>query len=260
MKKIVTIIADDEPPSLRILKKMLSTNSLVRIAAECSNGTEAVRAIDRIHPDLAFLDIQMPGCSGLDILDRIRSKTPPMVVFVTAFDKYAVKAFEVNAIDYVLKPYDQTRIDRCLSKIEKHFRNGTKDKSSRAFPFQLPGSSGPYIVRMLIRKGNRIHILRVEDIDWIGAAGDYIEIHSKTDVHLMHETLREIERKLDPLRFQRIHRSTIVNIERVAELEPLFHRDHAVILKGGRRLTLSRTFQEFFFSVFSTAQIPAGEK
>jgi two-component system LytT family response regulator len=260
MKKIVTIIADDEPPSLRILKKMLSSRKDLRIAAECPNGNEAIRAINRIRPDLAFLDIQMPGCNGLEILDRIQSTSPPMIVFVTAFDQYAVKAFEANALDYVLKPYDQARIDRCLNKIERHFRNETKSQESRAFPFQSPSGDEAYLVRMLIRKGNRIHILRVEDIDWIGAAGDYIEIHSKTDVHLMHEKLREIERRLDPRRFQRIHRSTIVNIERVAELEPLFHRDHAVILRNGRRLTLSRTFQEGFFNVFSTAQTPGLEK
>lgn len=253
MKKITTIIADDEPPSLRVLKQMLSTNKNVRIAAECTTGPEAVRAIERIKPDLAFLDIQMPGCNGLEILERIKVDNPPITVFVTAFDEYAVKAFEANALDYILKPYDQERIDTAINKAAKWLRQETKSrrKSSKAFVFHEGEKNHATLRRLLIRKGNRILVLKIDEIDWISAAGDYIEIHIREDMHLMHRTIAEMQSKLDPLHFQRIHRSTIVNVDRVVELEPLFHLDHAVILKGGKRLTLSRTYHDNFFQVFS---------
>jgi two-component system LytT family response regulator len=254
MRNIITIIADDEPPSLRILRKMLQAHKNIRIAAECTSGPEAVRAIERIKPDLAFLDIQMPGCNGLEILERTRVENPPITIFVTAFDKYAVTAFQVNALDYILKPYDHERIGTSIARVEKQLQLESRGRGqpSRAFPVQHAQSESGPLERLLLRKGNRLQVLKVEDIDWIGAAGDYIEIHARGHLHLMHEKIGAMERKLDPRRFQRIHRSTIVNVECVVELEPLFHLDHAIILKDGNRVTLSRTYYKRFIRTFST--------
>lgn len=254
MSTIKTLIVDDEPLSRERLRTLLESQPDVEIVGECSDGRQALAAMRSAQPDLLFLDVQMPDLDGFGLLQAMPATNDgghsPVVVFVTAYDQYALRAFEVNALDYLLKPFDEERFLHALERARKQvhlagigqpdsdehatlghrFLSSVRDAQTRAKP----------VVRLVIRSGGRVFFLRTEEIDWVEAASNYVRIHAGTDSHLLRETMNGIEARLDPDKFLRIHRSTIVNIERVAELQPWFHGDYAVMLRDGTRLTLSR--------------------
>lgn len=245
MTPIRTLIVDDEPLARDRLRRMLETQQDVEILGECGDGKTAVDAIRQRNPDLLFLDIQMPEMDGFEVLAEVNDRPPPAVVFVTAYDQYAIKAFEVNALDYLLKPFDQQRFAAAVERVRDRLRtNRTGQKDQYTTMLRDAENGKEYPERLLVRTLGRIHFVKIEEIDWIEAAGNYVKLRVGDDTHLLRETMQALEQKLSPKKFLRIHRSTIVNIDRIKELQPLFHGDYVVILKSGTQLTLSRGYRD----------------
>ena len=240
------LIADDEPLARERLRTLLGAEDWVEVVAECQNGTEAADSIARLQPDLVFLDVQMPGATGFDVIDAVGPDRMPLVVFVTAFDKYALRAFDVHALDYLLKPFDRERFGQALGRARQQLeRRSSGDLERRLLELvqDLKGTS-PRLERFVIKAGGRVFFVRSDEIDWIEAAGNYVKLHVGADAHLFRETMNALEAQLNPDTFYRIHRSHIVNIERVKELQPWFNGEYVVFLKNGTRLTLSRGYRE----------------
>src|SRR5215471_5192983 len=248
--RIKTIIVDDEPLARDRLRSLIAIQPDIDVVAECANGLDAVAAIRAEKPDLVFLDIQMPEMDGFAVLESIGPADMPVIVFVTAYDSYAIKAFEVHAMDYLLKPFDRGRFEDSLSRARVTIRQGKFGDLSRQLMSLLQtarsteAQSDRGVDRLVLKSGGRVFFLRVEEIDWIEAAGNYVRLHAGKETHLMRESMNSIEERLDRTRFIRIHRSTIVNIERVKELRPLFHGDYEVMLEDGARVTLSRSYRD----------------
>ena len=217
---IRALIVDDEPPARRRLRRLLGRESDVVVVGECGDHDSAVAAITRDAPDVAFVDIQLPGGDGFEVLRDAVVDGSPVVVFVTAFDDYAVAAFEVQALDYLLKPFDPDRFRATMGRVRARLGDD----------------------RLAIRDGDRTHVVRTDDIDYCIAAGNYVRIHAGAAEYLMRVTLTELARRLDPSRFVRIHRSTIVRAERVVLLRPM-QNDFVVTLRDGTELTMSRTYR-----------------
>jgi two-component system LytT family response regulator len=232
------IIVDDEPLARALLREYLATHPDVAIVAECANGFEAVKAIAELAPDLVFLDIQMPKLSGFEVVELAGSATS--YVFVTAFDQFALKAFEVRAIDYLLKPFSQQRFDAALAHARKA---ATPAAKVAALAREAAGGAGP-LTRLLIRDGARVQVIKVEDIDVIEAQDDYVEISAAGKRWLKHERLAELEAQLDGARFVRVHRSFIVNLEKMQRIETLSKDSHACVMIDGRRVPVSRSGQQ----------------
>lgn len=247
-KKVRVLIADDEPNSLETMNLMLGEIRNAEIVAQCSTGLQAVKAINKHAPDIAFLDIQMPDLDGFGVVEKIARDRMPIIVFVTAYNRFAVQAFEAQALDYILKPYDHDRIHAAFERARRSLTL-RKNRESTAVALQEHKRADGSPQRILVKKNGRIFILRAQDLDWIEAAADYVRLHVKEEAYLLHEKLGSLESKLDQRTFVRIHRSAIVNIDRVKELEPLFHRDYLVLLRDGQELTLSRTFANNFFDI-----------
>ncbi len=252
--RIRTIIVDDEPAARRGVRLLLERDGGVDIVGEASGGVEAAELIRRERPELAFLDVQMPGGNGFDALAKLEPGIAPAVVFVTAYDEHALKAFEVNAVDYLLKPYDDSRFAAALQRGKDEVRRRQADVVNsrltqlldylqRATPAAAPKEE-PAGDRILVKSSGEIFFLKAEEIDWIEAEGDYMKFHVGGRVHLMRETMARLEARLDPKRFIRIHRSTIVNIDRLRKLSPSFAGEYAVILHDGTKLKLSRGYHE----------------
>lgn len=243
--KIRTIIVDDEPLARERIRTLLKGDPDIEIVAESGDGRKAIRAIEKHHPDLLFLDVQMPAPDGFGVLASLPPDKLPAVIFVTAYDRYALKAFEASALDYLLKPFDRERFDKAMARAREHVeqkRSGKLNEKLLALLEQKPGVK--YAERLVVRAAGRITFLRTDEIDWIEAQGNYVCLHVGKDTHLLRETMSALEARLDPQRFVRIHRSTIANIERVKELQPTFHGDFSVLLRDGTRLTLSRTHRK----------------
>ena len=242
MTKIRTLIADDEPVARARVSALLRDEPDVEIVGECTSGFEARAAIERTAPDLVFLDIQMAELNGLE-LARALGPTRPAVVFVTAYDEYALGAFEIHALDYLLKPFSAARFRAALAHAREHL-------SRRTTPARAGNGQAPAIrpaaasERLVIRSSGRIYFIAIADIDWCEACGNYVRLHVGPQSHFVRETMAHLEARLDPARFARIHRSTIVNIERIKELRSSFNGEYAVQLKDGTRLTLSRGYRE----------------
>lgn len=266
--KIRTIIVDDEALSRRGLEIRLLGTADFEIVSQCSNGREAISAIAGHRPDVVFLDIQMPGMSGFDVLAHLPQDSIPLVVFVTAYDQYAIRAFDARAVDYLLKPVDDARFATCLDRVRDRIRAQTAaEQRDQLFGIiaEITGSGELVMDELLargrkaieprhseilpIRQGREIVRVPVASIEWIDAAGDYMCIHAGGNTHILRGTMKDLEQYLDPKLFQRVHRSTIVNLRRVKSLRAHMNGEYFLTLDGGNELKLSRTYRdkvEFF--------------
>jgi two-component system, LytTR family, response regulator len=241
-KKISTLIVDDEPLARRRIRRMLARHPEVEVVGECANGREAVAAIREQQPALVFLDVQMPEVDGFAVLERISDQAMPLIIFVTAYDRYALRAFEVYALDYLLKPFDRRRFDTALQRAKARLSGEPGGVGERALALlEELRAKQSHLERMVIKAGGRAFFLKTEEIDWVEAEGKYVRLHVGKESYLVREAISQIESQLDPKRFLRIHRSTIVNLDRVRELQPWFHNDYRVILRDGTELMLSRS-------------------
>jgi two-component system, LytTR family, response regulator len=243
-----TLIVDDEPVARRRIRRLLRLHPDVQVAGECGDGAAAVDAIRTLNPDLVLLDVQMPELDGFAALQALAPHEIPVVIFVTAFDRYALRAFDVHALDYVLKPVDGDRLarslDRARTRIAERRRSATAPLDQRiAALLQELSVERRYLSRLPVRSGGRLLVVDLEDVDWIAAADNYVTLHAGGQQHLLRDTMGRLERELDPACFVRIHRSSIVRIDRIKELLPDFHGDYTLVLKDGTRLTLSRTYR-----------------
>jgi len=260
MQKLRTIIVDDEPLALKLLRTVLSEISDIEIVAECSNGKQAVEAATELEPELIFLDIQMPGMNGFDVIKSLQTDIMPMVVFVTAYDQYAVDAFDLHAVDYVLKPLDSERIarsveraiDRLKNDVDRSFKSpliGAIEEISERASKEKPDESVNNLPdgmkrKLLVRDSGVVKVIPFDDIDWVDAAGDYMCVHAVGETHVIRSTLRDLMTKLDDNLFVRIHRSTIVNVERVVSVTPLQKGGSLLHLTQGESLKVSRNYRD----------------
>jgi two-component system, LytTR family, response regulator len=240
-----TIIVDDEVLARRKIRSFLAEDPRFSVAAECADGRQAVAAIRSEQPDLVFLDVQMPGWNGFEVLDSLLEENLPSVIFVTAFDKYAVQAFAVRAVDYLLKPFNKNRFAEALERVlETRARGparGRKEELKSALA-ELASESRER-ERIVVKSGSRLILLRKDAIEWVEAQGDYVRLHVGKEAHLLRETMAAVTERLNSPRFVRIHRSRIVNLDFVRELRPLWGGDYTVLLRDGTQLTLSRTYR-----------------
>ena len=243
---IRVLLVDDEPLARSMLREMLQGDLHVAIVGESCNGREALAAIDLHSPDLIFLDVQMPEVGGFQVLSSLGNRPLPHVIFVTAYDQYAVRAFEVHALDYLLKPFDQERFDISWQRAKEQImreRDGGTDQRILALLEELKAGN-KYLERLVVKAAGRIYFLETSEIDWIEAEGNYVSVHSAKKAHLLRETIGSLELQLDPKKFVRIHRSSIVRIDRIHELQPWFHGEYRIILLDGTQLTLSRNHRD----------------
>ncbi len=250
MRAIRTLIVDDELAAREGIRHLLAADPEIVVAGECANGRDAAAAIRDGAPDLVFLDVQMPELDGFEVLREVGVERAPAVVFVTAFDHYALRAFDVHAIDYLLKPFTDERFRQSLERAKQQVRHGRLGELSQKLAALLgPGEPSRaarprFLDRLLVKSGGKVTLLPVGEIDWIDAEGDYVRIHVGKTWHLLRETMKNLEGQLDPTRFVRIHRSTIVNLEKVKELQPFFRGEYVVVLHTGATLKLSRGYRE----------------
>ncbi len=247
MKKTMsTLIVDDEPLARERIAGFLEAEEDLELIGMCGDGRSAVQAIRELKPELVFLDVQMPELDGIGVLMELGPDAWPELIFTTAYSEYAVQAFEFSAIDYLLKPFDQERFRAAVEKFRTKRAAPERDGSSARIESlieRLDEVTGGK-TRLLVKSAGKILFVRFEEIDYIQAAGNYVRVHVGTKEHLRRETMSGIEGILDPGRFLRIHRSTIVNLDRVQELQPLFHGEYAVLLRDGTQLTMSRGYRE----------------
>jgi two-component system LytT family response regulator len=249
MRPIRTLIVDDEPAARDGMRHLLTADPEIVLAGECANGREAAAAIRDTAPDLVFLDVQMPELDGFGVLREVGVERAPMVVFVTAFDQYALRAFDVHAIDYLLKPFTDDRFRQSLDRAKQQVRQGRLGDLSSKLAALLDHDEPapvrqPYLDRLVVKSGGKVTLLPVGEIEWIDAEGDYVRIHVGKTWHLLRETMKNLEDQLDSARFVRIHRSTIVNLEKVKELQPFFRGEYVVVLHNGTTLKLSRGYRD----------------
>lgn len=252
---LTAIIIDDEPLARDCIRVALERVGDVRVIAECGDGGAAVTAIERHEPDLIFLDVQMPDLDGFAVVERIGVDRMPAVVFVTAYDAHALRAFEVNALDYVLKPFDDARLGSAVERARAQLRLERDGEMGRRLGALLsmvraPGEGGEgiasrgggYISRLTVRADDRVRLVPVREVDWFEGAGNYVRLHVGAQALRVRLSLTGLLARLDPAQFVRVHRSTIVNVERIREVQPWFGGDYLVILHGGQQLRVSRTY------------------
>ena len=245
-RKLTTLIVDDEPLARERLLTLLSSEPDIEVVAQCRDGEEAVTAIRERHPDLVLLDIEMPRMDGFGVINTVGADQMPMVIFVTAYDQHAIRAFQVRALDYLLKPFDRERFTGALERARGQMEsqaNGDLGRRLMALMKDLK-KEPPKSDRLVVKSGGRLFFLRADEIDWIEAAGNYVRLHVGSQAHLLRETMNAIEARLDAERFFRIHRSRIVNVERIPEMQPGLNGEYSIVLKSGVRLTLSRGYRE----------------
>lgn len=273
-RKIRALVVDDESLAREALQVMLDDDSEIEVVAECRNGQEAAAAIREKSPDIVFLDIQMPEMDGFQVIEEVGLERMPVTVFVTAFDKHALRAFEARALDYLLKPFDHDRFDSALYRAKTLVRqqklgeiseslfalmndlklkigetvsetnNGKFEKETRKNPLN----------RVVIKSSGRIYFLKIEELDWVESTGNYLNLHSGSRTHLIRETMGDFHAKLDLRKFLRIHRSTIVNIERIKDIQPLFKGEYVITLTNGKRLKASRGYRGEIQSLLDEAR------
>ncbi len=249
------MIVDDEPLARRGIRAHLAEERDVEVIAECGDGREAVRLIRELEPDLVFLDVQMPELDGFGVLEAIATERLPNVVFVTAYDKYALRAFEVHALDYLLKPFDAERFAKALARARSQLERENLGEISLRLQSLIDDlkTNQKYAERLVVKAAGRIFFLGVGEIDWIEAADNYVRLHSGRDSHLLRETMSNLEKRLDPALFLRVHRSIIVNVRRIKELHPLFRGEYEIILRDGTRLATGRGYRDKLQELFGHA-------
>jgi two-component system LytT family response regulator len=227
------------------IRRYLSKDSEIEIVAECSNGREAIEAIREHQPQLVFMDVQMPETDGFDVLEAVSSEHPPTFIFVTAHDQFALRAFEVNAFDYLLKPFSEERLAATLERAKQqiHKLNLPADDRLLTLLSELKGDN-QYLTRITVKERGKIIFVPIDEIDFIEAQGNYLELDRGECSHLIRMRLHQLEAKLNPDKFVRIHRSTIVNIDRIREMHPLFNGDQTVIMQSGKKLTMTRNYRD----------------
>jgi two-component system LytT family response regulator len=243
-KPIRSILVDDEPWARRRLRTLLATEDDWRIVAECASAGEAVNAINRERPDVAFLDIRLGRTSGLDVLDAVPSESWPLVVFVTAYDQFAVYAFELEAVDYLVKPVEQGRFSQALTRVRRKLATVHDARQQMQHLLVSGGVADRTLKRIAVENRGRVQFVRPDDIDWVEAAGNYVILHVGNQTHLVRVAMNALESRLDPAVFVRVHRSTIINIDRVKTVQPWFRGEQALELSNGTRLTIGRAFRD----------------
>jgi two-component system LytT family response regulator len=245
---IRVLVADDEPLVRRGLKTFIAADPRLTLVGEARNGPEAVDLIRAERPELAFLDVQMPELDGFGVLDALEGEPLPAVVFVTAYDEYAIRAFEVHAVDYLLKPFDEERFRIALGRARSRLgerRQQALDERLEAVLTELRARE-QYADRLLVKSEGRVTVVQVDEVDWIEAADNYVRVHTSRGRYLVREPIKALERKLNPRHFARVHRSAIVNLTRVRELQPMFGGEYVIMLSTGTKLTLSRGYRDAF--------------
>jgi two-component system, LytTR family, response regulator len=248
---VKTLIVDDMLLARKRLARHLSTDPDVEIVGECSGGQDAIDAIRRLTPELVFLDVQMPEIGGFEVLEAVGARAVPAVVFVTAYDQFALKAFEVHALDYLLKPFDPERLTHTVQRAKRQIQPSRVDRHQDGLEALLLSleTARKRFGRIAVKVDGKIVFLAVDEVDFVEAAGNYVRIQAGAQSYMIRERISQMEEQLDPEQFVRVHRSTIVNVSRIKEMFPLFNGDQTLILTGGRQLTLSRTFRERLMSV-----------
>lgn len=237
------VIVDDEPPALARLRRLLKTHDAVEIAAECSDGAAAVQAIESTQPDLVLLDVQMPELDGFEVLRALDMPRLPAVIFVTAFDGYALRAFEVHALDYVVKPVDAARLARALAHARQRISEQRSAGEGLTNLIREMARDRMHLKRIPVRREGRVKVIDLADVDWVSAADNYVTLHVGGQEYLVRDTLSALEQRLDASEFVRVHRSSIVRVDRIAELLPDLHGDYRIRLKNGTEVALSRTYR-----------------
>jgi len=244
--KIRAVIVDDEELARERILSLLAPYDDVEVVGVCADGASAIETIERAQPNLVFLDVQMSGMDGFEVVENIDLPTMPAVVFVTAHDGHALRAFEIHALDFLLKPFDERRFAKSLERAREQIarRNGSVIDDRLLSLIQELRSERKYSERLIVKSGGRVFFVRTEEIDWVEASGNYVKLHTRSDAHVLRESMKNMEAKLDPKTFVRIHRSAIVNVDQIKELEPWFHGEYIVIMRDGTRLTASRVFSD----------------
>ena len=249
--QIRALIADDESLARKFIRRMLKDDHDVEIVGECSNGKETVAMIKKENPDLVFLDVQMPEMDGFAVLEAIGIERLPEIIFATAYEQYAIRAFELHALDYLLKPFDQARFKDAIKHAKERFHSERQNDGRMQISALLENikSKPQYLERLVIKAGGRITFLSTDEINWIEADDKYVHLHTSKTTPMVRQTLSAMETQLNPERFRRVHRSAIVNVERIAELQPLFSGEYSILLHDGTKLTLSRNYKDKLFDL-----------
>ena len=243
---IRVLVVDDEPLAREKICGMAADDPDIRVVAECSNGAEAIEAVQTMRPDLILLDVQMPEVGGFAVLEALKDEWLPPVIFITAYDHYAVRAFEFHALDYLLKPFDRERFQTAIERAKRQIRrdSGARMDARILALLEEMRETPRYSERLVVKTGGRVFFLNTDEIDWVEAEGNYVSIHTGKKSYLLRETITSLESQLDPKEFVRIHRSAIVRLDRIKELQPWSHGEYHVLLQDGTRLTLSRSYRE----------------
>lgn len=250
MKKLRALIVDDEPIARKGIRRELEREGDVEILAECANGRDAVTAIQKQKPDLVFLDLQMPELDGFGVVETVGVEQMPTVIFVTAYDEFALRAFELHALDYLLKPFNRERFQNALQRAKRQIQQSSLESVSQRLLALIEDSgrhrsaAEPYLERIVVKSGGKIFFINTGEIDWIEAADNYVRLHVGKRSYLVQGTMSRLESKLNPETFLRIHRSAIVNTSHIKELQPLFHGEYVITLASGKALTSSRSYRD----------------
>lgn len=244
------VVVDDEPPARRLLEDAVEALAWTSVVETCADGVEAIEAIRRTKPDLVLLDVQMPEVDGFDVIEALGPRAMPEVIFVTAHQEHALRAFEVHALDYVLKPVDTDRLAEALEHAHARLASGAEARLHERLAGLLAEidergeSDRSYARRLTVRGDERIRFVALDDVDWIETAGNYVRLHLGSETHLIRTSLKSLLGRLDPARFVRVHRSAVVNLDRVHEVQPWFSGDYVAILDTGEKLRVSRTYRD----------------
>ncbi|MCA9743801.1 MAG: response regulator transcription factor [Deferribacteres bacterium] len=244
MQQLKILIVDDEPPARKKLRTFLKNRPEVSAVLEAGDGIAAVASIEQDKPDLIFLDIQMPGMTGLEVIEAVGSEAMPAVVFVTAYDQYAIEAFDVQAVDYLLKPYDAARFEMSFRRAVERLASRRESIAAILQAFDHLQQHGKNLERILVNSGQRYFFIKTAEIAYISAEEKYVQLHTVDKKYLIRETMTRLEQRLDPAQFVRIHRSFFVNLDSIREMQPWSHGDYILILKNGEKLTVSRRYRE----------------